>query len=39
MIEKGWPAGETAESFTKLTIGDGLTSQIPVVRHLRSPAP
>jgi flagellar biosynthesis protein FlhA len=29
MIEKGWPAGETAESFTKLTIGDGLTSQIP----------
>ena len=29
MFEKGWPAGETAESFTKLTIGDGLTSQIP----------
>ncbi len=29
MIEKGWPAGETAESFTKLTIGDGLTSQLP----------
>ena len=29
MIEKGWPAGETAQSFTILTIGDGLTSQIP----------
>ncbi len=29
MIEKGWPAGQTAEVFTKLTIGDGLTSQIP----------
>ncbi len=29
MIEKGWPAGEVAEVFTKLTIGDGLTSQIP----------
>ncbi|MFG0327908.1 MAG: flagellar biosynthesis protein FlhA [Phycisphaerales bacterium JB037] len=28
-IEKGWPAGQTAEVFTKLTIGDGLTSQIP----------
>ncbi|MEM1185851.1 MAG: flagellar biosynthesis protein FlhA [Planctomycetota bacterium] len=29
MIEKGWPAGDTAQSFTILTIGDGLTSQIP----------
>jgi len=29
MIEKGWPAAQTAEVFTKLTIGDGLTSQIP----------
>lgn len=28
-IERGWPAGQTAEVFTKLTIGDGLTSQIP----------
>lgn len=29
MIQRGWPAGQTAEVFTKLTIGDGLTSQIP----------
>ncbi len=28
-IERGWPAGQTAEVFTTLTIGDGLTSQIP----------
>lgn len=28
-VDKGWPAGQTAEIFTKLTIGDGLTSQIP----------
>ncbi len=28
-IERGWPAGQTAEVFTRLTIGDGLTSQIP----------
>ena len=28
-IERGWPAGQTAQVFTKLTIGDGLTSQIP----------
>jgi flagellar biosynthesis protein FlhA len=28
-IDRGWPAGQTAEVFTKLTIGDGLTSQIP----------
>jgi len=26
---KGWPVGETMEAFTKLTIGDGLVSQIP----------
>ncbi len=29
VIERGWPAMQTAEVFTKLTIGDGLTSQIP----------
>ncbi|QOJ01937.1 MAG: flagellar biosynthesis protein FlhA [Phycisphaeraceae bacterium] len=29
MIDRGWPAGQTAEVFTKLTIGDGLSSQIP----------
>lgn len=29
VIERGWPVGQTAEVFTKLTIGDGLTSQIP----------
>ncbi len=28
-IERGWPAGQTAATFTKLTIGDGLTAQIP----------
>ncbi len=28
-IERGWPMGQTAETFTKLTIGDGLTAQIP----------
>jgi flagellar biosynthesis protein FlhA len=28
-IERGWPAVQTADVFTKLTIGDGLTSQIP----------
>jgi len=28
-IERGWPAGQTAQVFTRLTIGDGLTSQIP----------
>ncbi len=26
---KGWPVGDTMEAFTKLTIGDGLVSQIP----------
>ncbi len=29
MIDRGWPAGQTAKVFTLLTIGDGLTSQIP----------
>lgn len=29
MIDRGWPALQTAETFTKLTIGDGLTSAIP----------
>ena len=28
-IERGWPAGQTADVFTRLTIGDGLSSQIP----------
>jgi len=28
-IERGWPAAQTADVFTRLTIGDGLTSQIP----------
>ncbi|MEQ9095489.1 MAG: flagellar biosynthesis protein FlhA [Phycisphaerales bacterium] len=28
-IERGWPASQTAETFSRLTIGDGLTSQIP----------
>ena len=28
-LERGWPAGQTADVFTRLTIGDGLTSQIP----------
>ncbi|MAY73931.1 MAG: flagellar biosynthesis protein FlhA [Phycisphaerae bacterium] len=29
MIQRGWPAQQTAETFTILTVGDGLTSQIP----------
>ena len=29
MIDRHWDPGKTAEVFTKLTIGDGLTSQIP----------
>ncbi|MFZ4574079.1 MAG: flagellar biosynthesis protein FlhA [Phycisphaerales bacterium] len=29
MIDRGWEIGPTAEVFTKLTIGDGLASQIP----------
>lgn len=28
-LDRGWPAGQTAKVFTLLTIGDGLTSQIP----------
>lgn len=28
-LERGWPAGQTAAVFTRLTIGDGLTSAIP----------
>ncbi len=29
IIARGWDAGQTAKVFTMLTIGDGLTSQIP----------
>ena len=29
IVERGWPFAQTAQVFTKLTIGDGLTSQIP----------
>jgi flagellar biosynthesis protein FlhA len=29
ILQKGWPVGDTMEAFTKLTIGDGLVSQIP----------
>ena len=29
IIDKGWPVGQTADVFTRLTIGDGLTSQLP----------
>ncbi|MEI7657804.1 MAG: flagellar biosynthesis protein FlhA [Phycisphaerae bacterium] len=29
IIARGWDAGQTASVFTKLTIGDGLSSQIP----------
>src|SRR3954470_4446119 len=29
IISRGWEAGKVAEVFTKLTIGDGLTAQIP----------
>ncbi len=29
MLEKGWPFGDTLEVFTRLTIGDGLVSQLP----------
>lgn len=28
---KGWPAGDTAQIFTRLTIGDGLSSQLPAL--------
>lgn len=29
VVQKGWPIGQTTETFTILTIGDGLTSQLP----------
>ncbi len=29
MVDRGWPLAPTAELFTKLTIGDGLVSQVP----------
>ena len=29
MVQRGWTAGESLDLFTKLTIGDGLVSQIP----------
>jgi len=29
IIDRGWDAAATAEVYTKLTIGDGLTAQIP----------
>jgi flagellar biosynthesis protein FlhA len=29
VFQKGWPAGQTLEVFTRLTIGDGLVSQVP----------
>src|SRR5687768_595399 len=29
MVDRGWGAGETAGLFTRLTIGDGLVSQVP----------
>jgi flagellar biosynthesis protein FlhA len=29
IVARGWDATQTAEVFTKLTIGDGLTAQIP----------
>ncbi len=29
VLERGWPADQAAHVFTKLTIGDGLTAQIP----------
>lgn len=29
MVEIGWSAGESANLFTRLTIGDGLVSQVP----------
>ncbi len=28
-LQRGWEFGQTAEVFTRLTIGDGLTSQLP----------
>ncbi len=29
LVERDWPLADTAELFTRLTIGDGLVSQIP----------
>ncbi len=29
LVERGWALAETAELFTRLTIGDGLVSQVP----------
>ena len=29
VLDRGWPVVQSVEVFTKLTIGDGLTSQIP----------
>ncbi|MCA3004336.1 MAG: flagellar biosynthesis protein FlhA [Planctomycetaceae bacterium] len=31
VLDKGWEVGQTFTVFTKLTIGDGLTSQIPAL--------
>ncbi len=31
MIDRGWDAAQTAKTFTLLTIGDGLTAQIPAL--------
>ena len=28
-LQKGWPIGDTMQVFTRLTIGDGLVSQVP----------
>ena len=33
ILIRGWDAGKTAEVFTKLTIGDGLSSQIPTCQE------
>ncbi|MFN0010167.1 MAG: flagellar biosynthesis protein FlhA [Phycisphaerales bacterium] len=30
-IDRGWPFAQTAATFTKLTIGDGLVSQLPAL--------
>ncbi len=30
-IDRGWPIGQTAATFTRLTIGDGLVSQLPAL--------
>ncbi len=31
MVDRGWDAAQTAKTFTLLTIGDGLTAQIPAL--------